>query len=434
MTRYAISIGLSAMLAGLAFFTFWRVHVVGDSDLGALVPRMEAQASIWDAQHVPASARLFNLVLSDADSGSDPLAVPEEPGVPGRTFAWINRTYLPRQAVAPSAFAKAFSGEPNTIDWTSEGLATASESQMAREVAKTIEIAHDAGAQLNIVAQGSSVEPVIKALESLEGVQRKGSPVGANRVVLVGVDRPRLKSISAHGLRRLGNVKELANIWVPKEDFNKKAMLQVDGGGEVGTISVEDVWPYLAGHSYLLAELLPLVRQLVSRVEALEQVVSRQKQVVREAAAVRQQQAATAQPAQAPAATTYQVRDHLDSVHQKTEGGGDFLSMIKGGEPYSEAARQQASPQQQASSGSYDWARHDRECGQCCAGVGGVWRRGSYDDNAWQACSNQQVCQAAAGCCQGADWPNNWASMPSCRAANRFKFGIGYGSRFRCAR
>ncbi len=416
------------MLAGLAFFTFWRVHVVEDSDLGALAPRMAAQASIWDAKQAPYSSRVFNLILSDADSSADPLAVPEESGVPGRTFAWINRTYLPRQDVPPSALAKAFAGEPSTIDWTSEGLATVSESLMAREVARAIEIAHDAGAQMNIVAQGSSVEPVIRALESLEGVQRKGSPVGVNKVVLVGVDRAKFKNDSARGLRRPGNVKELASLWVPREDFTKKSMLQVDGGGGVRTMSVEDYWPYLAGHSYMLSDLLPLVRQLVIRGEALEQVVARQEQVVREAAAMRQQQT------QAPAATTYQVRDHLDSVHQKTEGGGDFLSMIKGGEQYSEAARLQAASQKQASSGGYDWARHDRECGQCCADVGGAWRRGSYDENAWQACNNQQLCQAAVGCCQGADWPNNWASLPSCRAANRFKFGIGYGSRFRCAR
>jgi hypothetical protein len=421
--RYPVTIGLAAMLAGFSIFGFWRTHVVEDSELGAFVPRMEAQVADWEAKKVPAASRVFNLVLSDAGSGTEPLLVSAEPGLSDRVSAWFSRTFLPRKAVPASQFAQAFADEPNTLVWTHEGFATASEGQMMRELAKAIVTAHDAGAEVNIVAQGVSAGPVISALASLEHVQRKGLQVGVNKVVLVGMDMPRLKripSIKAYDFMRLGNVIELANIWVPHEEYAKQTMMQVFARGKEGRkFPVEEVWPQLAGHSTSLADMLPLLRQLVAKVAAMEQIIAQQEQTLREAEARKAadeaaKTQAAAQKAAQEAAKTEAAAQKAADVAAKKEAAAQKAAEAA-------AKKQGRRPAGAAPQGASDG---QKGCAQCCADVGGSWSWGSETGGD----SDVQSAQAKWGCCNGADYNS---SVPSCRAAGRFGFN-SFG--FRCAR
>lgn len=73
-----------------------------------------------------------------------------------------------------------------------------------------------------------------------------------------------------------------------------------------------------------------------------------------------------------------------------------------------------------------------KNAAQCCAEVGGSWRW-STDTEIFYSYSGDQTydeqCQAKYGCCNGADWPYNWESVPSCRAAR----DNGCSGLFRCS-
>ncbi|MDD5628018.1 MAG: hypothetical protein PHU21_03065 [Elusimicrobia bacterium] len=409
LSRKAVAVGLAAALVIASLLVFWRARAVEGSELGALAPRMEARAADWDAQKVPAASRVFDLVLSDA--GSEPLLVAEEPGLWGRALAWLSRTLRPRPA-PPSAFAQGFADEPDTLVWTHEGFAAASAGRITRELTKAVVVAHDAGAEVNIVAQGCSAGPVLKALKGLEKVQRKGAQVGVNKVILVGWSEPRLKSVPGledYDPKGLGNVLELAFVWVPKQEYVRQAMMQVYSRGREGPkVNLEELYPELAGRSAALADLLPLLRQLVAKVESLERILARQEQSLKEAEAKQSaEQAALAAEAARRAAQEAAARDaEAKRLAQET------ARKEKAAEP---AARRPAQRPAAASQGQ-------KQCAQCCADLGGAWVWGDED------LPDSGGFQVKYGCCQGADWPIDWESRAPCRAAA----DDGYTHGFRC--
>ena len=65
----------------------------------------------------------------------------------------------------PTPLAKAFADKSDAVVWTHEGFSINDE-RMTREIAKAVIKAHDAGAELNVVAQGRSAAPVLKALKA----------------------------------------------------------------------------------------------------------------------------------------------------------------------------------------------------------------------------------------------------------------------------
>ncbi|MCX5797543.1 MAG: SUMF1/EgtB/PvdO family nonheme iron enzyme [Elusimicrobia bacterium] len=291
MIRHPVALLLAVMLAGFSWFAVRRAQRLSGRDLAVLTGQMDSLASDWEAKQVPRGRRAVTVLLSDAQAASDPLLLAPAPksGLVDTAGGWISRNLIGGDPAVdtPTELARAFAGSTALVGWTHEGFSTVSEEAMSREVEKAVIRAHDAGAQIDIVAQGPAAAPVLMALKRLEGI-------GVNKVVLVGMDLPSLKrlpSIADYDFTRLGDATELANIWVPREEFVRKTLMQVSGKGREGeTIRVEEVWPDLAGRSAFAADFLPLLRRLLERGETLERSIAQQEQALRDAAQARRQE------------------------------------------------------------------------------------------------------------------------------------------------
>ncbi|MBI5209892.1 MAG: hypothetical protein HY927_07970 [Elusimicrobia bacterium] len=452
--RYLVTIGVAGSFCLMALGGFWRLHGLSQRELGVLTSQVDAMSSGWESKKVPAGNRVVNFVISDAESGPDPFVLPEEPGPLAQAMAWFKRSFVGGSPAAaePAALAKSLADAPGAIAWTHEGFSVASEEAMTREIAKAIVKAHDAGAEINIVAQGVSASPALKALKSLEGAVRGGQKVGANKVVLVGMNPARLKRIAPvffMDFKKPGNVLELANIWVPREDFvNKTPVVQLFSRSQNGTeFPAQDLWPMLAGQESAIMNLILIVRELIAKVSAMEAVV----------APLAQAAAARAEEAQKRAVTMKSHDGHYFQREAATPAPSppaaapaappqDSLSMIKGGQEYSEAAAEAAKaaqaakpaanrPGKQEASGDgiARWKEGEKKCASCCADVGGSWRNASYAGGKYGTVEERQDFW---GCCRGADWPSNYGSIPSCAAGGSAYPSDGGCSmdRFRCAR
>lgn len=279
-----ISIGLAGLLSFIALLGFWRVHGLSQRDLDVLTPEVDKLARGWEAKRVPSRFRVINFIISDADSGPDPFVEPEEPGLWNRAMAWFGRSIVGGNPAAeePTAFAKSFADDPTAVVWTHEGFSTVSEEAMTREIAKAIIRAHDAGAEVNIVAQGGSAAPVLLAMKSLEGTERGGVKVGANKIVLVGMTWARLKripSLKAYDFSNLGNVIELANIWIPQDLFVESVTMQLRSRTRNGTeISLAGLWLELAREGRTIPDVIRIVRQFIGKVESIEGIMVQKEQ------------------------------------------------------------------------------------------------------------------------------------------------------------
>lgn len=419
-----LSAGIAGFLLIISLLTFWRAHGLEARELGVLTGGVDALTAGWQAKGVPEAERVVNIIISDAEPEMGPFVTPADPGLLDRAIAWFRRSIWggKPQAQTPTAFARAVADETSAVVWTHEGFSTVSEEAMSREVMKAVVKAHDMGAEINIVTQGVSVGPVLAGLKRLEGVERGGVKVGVNKVLIVGIDPPRLKripSIASYDFTRLGNVIELANIWSP--DGSGGARLRVYGAKMKGEeYEVANLWPVLNAPGVGLERLLDIIKELVTRVEALEKAVGR----LADAATATARVKAAADAAQAEAAKqAVMVKSHEGSYRPK-EASGDSLSMITGGKGYSEGAKKASAsaimPEQSNSSGELS----ERKFAKCCADVGGTWR---HADDGYYA-----LPRGEGGCCQGARFNSK---VESCDNA-RIKNGQGYAitdARFRCA-
>ena len=440
--KHLFSMGLAGFFLIIALLGFWRVHVARAAvEAGVLSGQVDELVAAWKSKGVAEKDRSVDIVIGDAAAGADVFAlVSQERTAWERLGDWASRTFLRRSLSAPEpgALAKAFAEDPAAAVWTHEGFATVSETEMLREIVKAVEKAHDAGAEINIVAQGASAAPVLQALKSLEGVERGCVKVGANKVVLLGWDPPRLKRIpgvGAYDFTKLGNVIELANIWTANDSFVKSTKVRVWGrGGEGVDEELEKLWPELAAAGR--GELVALVKGLVTKVAALEQSLARQEQALQEAAAKKAAEAAAAQQALAKKAADEAAAREAEArkaAHEAVRQAAVAEKAVQ------EAAKKEAAAQKAAEVAARKQGKRpsgaapqgasqgQKDCSQCCADVGGSWswgpETGDYSDD--------RSYQAKYGCCNGADYND---SVPSCRAAYLLGCCSNYHYRFRCAR
>ncbi|MBI4677871.1 MAG: group II intron reverse transcriptase domain-containing protein [Elusimicrobia bacterium] len=292
MLRHGVPITMAGLLAVIAVMGFWRVHVLSGRDIGVLTGQVDDKVADWEARRVPASQRAITFVLSDARSGQDPFVEPPDPTQWQRTMEWLGHSVFAGKPAETSltVFAESFQGEQSAVTWVHDGFSKVSEEGMEKEISKAIVKAHDAGAEINIAAQDASGVTVLKALKKLEGVERGGVKVGANKVILAGTSWPKLKtipSLSAYDFSKPGNIIELANIWVPREEFiSKTALLHVryQDGTEKET-AVADLWSEFRTEGGMIEKLCRLVRQFATMIASMRQVISKQEQALKEIAA-----------------------------------------------------------------------------------------------------------------------------------------------------
>lgn len=316
--KYLLSVGIVAYLFIFSLGVFWRVHGLEARELGVLTGGVDTLAAGWQANGVPAVGQALNIILSDAESETDPLVAPAELGSLDRAFVWFNRSIIggnPRTRW-PTTFVKIFSEGPNTVAWTHAGFTTVSEEAMTREVMKAVVKAGSLGAEVNIVAQGVSAGPVLAGLMRLEGAKRGGVKVGVNKVLIVGVDPPRLKwipAISSYDFTQPGNVMELAHIW-SAGGGSGSVRVRVYGARLKGTeYEASDLWPVLNASDSTLGRFLAIIRELAMNAEGFE------KSIGRLADAAEQREKSAWSVAQAAAAEkTVTVKSHDGRYSRKT--------------------------------------------------------------------------------------------------------------------
>lgn len=277
--KSSISLAVAGIIALIAGAAVWRTNSLLSRDLGTLSPQVDVMASAWDARKVPIGQRAVTIVLSDAGAEFDPflLAPQAEAGFIEASGGWIRRSLIGGNPASQSrtALVRAFFGSPQMIAWTHNGFAAAGEAAMARELEKAILKAHDAGAEINVVAQGKASGPVLLALKRVQGMERGGSKVGANKVILLGMSASRL----AAGFAKPANVNELANIWSTRERGSRMRM-QVFNGNRAGeTLDLEELWPGLGEGGDPVAKCALLVREFTESPDPLDRFISRQEEL-----------------------------------------------------------------------------------------------------------------------------------------------------------
>lgn len=434
-----MTMGLTGFCLIVMLLGFWRVHVARTAtEVGGLSGKVDRMVALWSSHGVAEKDRVADLVITDAESGPDPFALAsEEPSAWDNVGTWLRRTFMRRSlsAKADSQFAKAFADDPAAAVWTHEGFATVSEAEMTNEIVKAVVKANEAGAEVNIVAQGASAGPVLKAMKSLVGARRKGAQVGVKKVVLVGMDMPRLKrspGVAAYDPTRLGNIIELADIWTSSDSSAKATKMQVYSLGQAGAeVELEKLWPESAAGGGARSGLPAVVRDLVTKAASLEQCLARQEQALKDAetkkaaeeAAVRQAAAKKAAD-EAAARWAEAQRGALEAIRQAAAAKKTAQEAAQ----REAAARKAAEIAAQKKGGSeHPWvSQGQRECAQCCVDAGGRW---DWGPETGQSCMGLG-CQVIFGCCRDADYD---AGVASCRAAIHCRHSPGnHYYYFRC--
>lgn len=429
------------MAAVLASMIFWRAHVLSSRDIDILTGQVDSLAADWDAKKVPAGKRVVNFIISDSDSGEDPFVEAPDLGQWQRAAAWLGNSVVGGNPVENhlTVFAESFQGDASNLVWVHKGFSTVNEKAMAREVSRAIVKAHDAEAEINFVTQGRSVGPVLKALKGLEGTQRKGVKVGANKVVVVGTSWPKLKripSIASYDFSRPGNILELANVWAPSHTPGpRKTVILLHTPKYNGTeFPAERLWPLLAEQTSSLKNMILVLRQRLMAVESLEQAVMDLDRMAKE----REDKEAADRAALADA----EARRKAEESAQREAGAQKAAedAKIAAEEAAEKEAEEQASRKKARAAGADEL---QKLCAKCCSTGGGSWRWPTSTEKITlppprshsEERQYAQSAQAKWGCCEGADWPLR--SNPSCRAADRASHsgnGSCGGGYFRCNR
>ena len=234
------------MVFCIALAMFWQTHMVGISTgPGSMDAQLDGLSAVWTAQNVPMSERLVTLVLSDAESSGEPLALARLPAAPARLMGWLRRTFLgDARAASDSGFAGHFSGDQSTVLWTQASFPSAEGEAMTRDIRAAIIKAHDAGAELDIVAQGFSAGPALKAVQSLDGTTRGGVKVGVNKLVTVGMNWPALNDADPYfKFGRPDNLREWAAIWTTNSDPVKSEIALFSAGENDAVYPAEELYP-----------------------------------------------------------------------------------------------------------------------------------------------------------------------------------------------
>ncbi|MBI5211354.1 MAG: SUMF1/EgtB/PvdO family nonheme iron enzyme [Elusimicrobia bacterium] len=358
--KYVFRLGWLACLCLLALAGYRRVQALAKRELGVMTGRVDSMAAEWKAKGVPVEGRVVDFVLADAGAGPMAFVVPQAPGTAEAALAWAKRSLLggPPAVEAPHPFAEAFADDPAAAVWVHDGFAAVSAEAMAAEVAKAVVKARDAGAAVNIVAQGASAVPVLKAVRGLEGAVRGGRPVGVGKLVVVGMSPASLQEMDPVFFREFakpGNVAESAFLWLPRDPLAMPVVRLFSRGFNGAPLAGQELWPPLAsqGSAIQSRDLTLIVKGLVAKAGSLESVIG----PLAQAASARAEEAArrlTAplSPDDAPAAAVPQPA---------APPGKDSLSMIKGGEQLEGAETKEATA---ADKKVFD-------CGSCRAGRDG---------------------------------------------------------------
>ncbi|MBI2790067.1 MAG: hypothetical protein HYX59_15455 [Elusimicrobia bacterium] len=262
MNRILFTLAVGGLVASISGLSLWRAKTLVERELGVLTPQVDAMASEWEARKVPLGSRVVTFLLSDARGAFDPFLLKREE--PSGAGDWIGANLIGGEPASrtETALVRAFADSTALVAWTHDGFAKVSREAMTRELANAVIKAHDAGAEINIVALGSDAGPVLEAMKRLRGQERGGQKVGASKIVILGGGTAR---------ERPENVLELAQVWTTRE-VGSGILIRVLGGKRDGeTLNLEELWPGLGDGADNVAKSLRLVRAFLESPRSLDE-------------------------------------------------------------------------------------------------------------------------------------------------------------------
>ncbi|MBU2573032.1 MAG: hypothetical protein KKH28_03010, partial [Elusimicrobia bacterium] len=426
-----------------AVLWFWGARMSRSAlEPGILSAQMDKRVALWNSKKVPAAGRIVNIVISDAETvalaamtlppssrlsawDSQALTLADQPSPWKETKVLFKRTFLRRSmsAAEDTPFVKAFSDDPDAIVWTHEGFATASVDEMSREIAKAIVKANGAGAQVNLITQGISAVPALKALNALKN-QAFGSSAKVNKFAAVDMNAPTLQRFAPDYFKkniRPENLREWAGVWTSGSS-PKTAIIELFSPNCDGTrFSCSEVFAMMGMQSEVSAQdVIWLVKNLIKKDFAMEQVPLYLAEAAQAKATAKAQAEAEVRKVTANAAAKKLKAAFNKEKAAKASGEPeDSLSAINAGwlTKEREAANKAEGVSadmpagQGSSSARTGWERYDKECGKCCVDAGGSW------DN-----------REKRHCCAGADYDYE---VPSCRVIWVDKGGRSHNCAYR---
>ncbi|MBI5202736.1 MAG: hypothetical protein HY925_14180, partial [Elusimicrobia bacterium] len=258
------AISLAAVVTvGLAVLIYTRKDPWGPPEAGAGA-QADAVIARWSAQNVPMNKRALTVVVYDRSASGTPVDPPDESAVLAKRSPLDRLLGNPPPDPATADFIDTLRKESGVVLVRYDPRAAGDAASQG--VKEAIVKAHDAGAEINVVTAGASVAPAVKAISELEGTTRQGVAVGVNKLVALGIERPRLKLIHSYfnSDPRPRNVLEWANFYREPGAVPPKTYLDVStrggapvqfSGGLAASVSADPA----RGVAQLLADVRPIV-------------------------------------------------------------------------------------------------------------------------------------------------------------------------------
>lgn len=424
------------ILCALAVFGFWRAGVSrGAAQAGVLAPQVDARVEEWASRNVHPSRRTVDIVISDAETAaledmlpenteglsawdSQALTLGNRPSLLKKLTTWFRRKFLRRSMIAaePTMFVKAFADDPDAVVWTHSGFASASEAEMEREIGRAAAKARAAGARVNIVTQGISAVPALRAVEALKASE-KGAAAPVHKFVAVDMNVPTLQRYAPQDFAKFSgpkNAGEWAGVWTSASS-PEAATLELFSPAYDGTrFSCNEVLAVLGIQGEAsAADVIWLVKSLIRQNFPMEQVGAyldrvskgKERELAADLAAKKHREEFERKKA---AGKSTKPEDSLSAINAAwlAKEGAELPQRADG--PEEEPAAQD--PNRPRRTG---WENYDEKCGKCCADAGGSWDPGEKKH-----------------CCVGADYDEQ---VPSCTVTWVDKGGRSHDCSYRLA-
>jgi|GEM_PF-2543765 len=358
--RHLLAIGGLVFICIIAIPGFWLARKSKAAlEPGILSAQVDKLVAGWTAQNTPASNRVVDLIISDAQEAEEEkpedraaayssgdmevLSTANKPSGLAKMGIWFRRTFFRRSMSAgeDTAFVESFSDNPNAITWTHKGEETASEEEMAKEFMRAILKADDAGAEINIITQGAAAVAALKAMKILKNVKRPdGHMPTVSKVVAVGMNRPTLQRIDSPFFRNYSkpdNLREIVYIWNPPAE-PKKTTIEIFSPRYNGKrFDGAELFPMMGGRGTNAEYIIRLVTVMAKKLYAMEEVIGRLEAKIQEKKQAERAEAEAKAKAEAKKTYTAEVvsRDLLGRAYKKEAPKPaqpmDSLSAIGGG-------------------------------------------------------------------------------------------------------
>lgn len=326
-----LTLVLGGAVAGGAVLSMGRAASLNARNLGVLTSQVDAMASTWQAKQTPESGKVVTILVSDVGAAYNPFEISPDPASPMQKLGDLAGRSLigePAAVQADTTLFLAFADSPQLVSWTHNRFSRVSENTLSKEFEKAVLKAHDAGAEINVVAQGADAAPVLRALRRLQKVERGGQKVGANKVFLLGASAASLATLEPG---KIGNVFEMGAVWTSRK---KPGLVQMDMliGKRAGTpVALELIWPAVADAGHTIDNTLRVLRRSFESASSFDELIVKQEaELAATLAKKAEEDAAKAAMAQAQVQQTQAVATQTAKAAPMGAGG---LPSVAGSAP-----------------------------------------------------------------------------------------------------